>query len=343
MEKPYDHLQTVSSLLRMITAIVAFVGCMLIVVTYKALDVHFSTEQPSNANTDSTRWAAPLVSTIPKNEKGALIFYGRDLIQRTEKYLGPDGVIQKSSNGMRCTNCHLDAGTKLFGNNFSGVASTYPKFRPRYGAIESIEKRVNDCIVRSLHGKSLDSTSLEMKAIVAYMVWLGQDVPKGTAPEGSGLLPVSFLERPADPEKGKPIYNQKCAHCHGENGQGMVISGSSSFLNPPVWGENSYTVGAGMYRLGRLAAFVKSNMPWGVSFDAPQLSDEDAWDVAAYINSMPRPEIDLKKDWPDISKKPPDYPFGPFMDPFTEIQHKYGPYQVILKARETSKSSTRKN
>jgi thiosulfate dehydrogenase len=345
MEKPYDYIRTINALVRVITTIVLFVVLILLIITYKMLAIHIPLpmEESSKVSQNSLHWVSPPLSSIPKTKTGKLILHGRELILHTEKFLGPKGITQKDGNGMRCTNCHLDAGTKTFGNNFSAVASTYPKFRPRYGAIESIEKRVNDCIVRSLHGKALDSASSEMRAIVAYIVWLGKDVPKGIAPEGSGLLAVPFLERPADPEKGKTIYSQKCAHCHGENGEGMVSKGSSSYLNPPVWGKYSYTVGAGMHRLGHLAAFVKTNMPWGVSYDAPQLTDEQAWDVAAYINSMPRPEIDLNKDWPDISKKPIDYPFGPFVDRFSEEQHKYGPYKAMLKMQETSTSLTRKN
>ena len=70
-------------------------------------------------------------------------------------------------------------------------------------------------------------------------------------------------------------------------------------------------------------------MPLGANYDKPQLSDEEAWDLAAYVNSMPRPAKDLSKDWPDIAGKPFDHPFGPYADPFTEEQHKYGPYKPI--------------
>ena len=62
-----------------------------------------------------------------------------------------------------------------------------------------------------------------------------------------------------------------------------------------------------------------------------QLSDEEAWDVAAFINSQPRPKHPfLQTDWPDISKKPYDHPFGPYTDSFPEIQHKYGPFEPIV-------------
>lgn len=68
--------------------------------------------------------------------------------------------------------------------------------------------------------------------------------------------------------------------------------------------------------------------------DMPKLSTEEAWDVAAYVNSQSRPKKDLSKDWPDISKKPFDHPFGPYADDFSESQHKYGPYKPIIAKKE---------
>ena len=70
------------------------------------------------------------------------------------------------------------------------------------------------------------------------------------------------------------------------------------------------------------------------SHQNPKLTTEEAWDVAAFVNSQPRPKRDFSKDWPDISKKPIDHPFGPFADGFTESQHKYGPFKPILERRE---------
>jgi thiosulfate dehydrogenase len=284
--------------------------------------------------TDSSEfWVPPSITSIPDDDQGKLIRYGRELIVRTGEYLGPNGTVSNTSNGMNCENCHLKAGTTHFGGNFSAVASTYPKFRPRYGGIESIERRVNDCFMRSLNGDSLRSSSHEMRAIVAYIRWVGHQVEKGEAPIGSGLMTLSFLDRAASPGNGKVIYAEKCAVCHGVNGEGMINSNDSSWLNPPLWGDNSYNVGAGLYRLSRFAGFVRANMPWGTTYNAPQLSDEEAWDVAAYINSNPRPGMDLSKDWPDLSTKPIDYPFGPFLDTFNEQQHKLGPFKPIEETR----------
>jgi thiosulfate dehydrogenase len=60
----------------------------------------------------------------------------------------------------------------------------------------------------------------------------------------------------------------------------------------------------------------------------------EAWDVAAFINSQRRPVKMFAQDWPDISKKSIDYPFGPYADDFSEQQHKYGPFGPIKNARD---------
>lgn len=293
----------------------------------------------SSKNERSAHWKSPDPNTIPVGEQGDLIRYGRDLIIRTSYYLGPRGKVKAMSNGMNCQNCHLDAGTKPFGNNYSAVASTYPKFRARSGTNETIEKRVNDCFERSLNGKPLADDSHEMRAIVAYIHWLGKDVERGTSPAGVGLVELDFLDRSADVSRGKIVYNQKCVVCHGKNGEGIGLADSSGYQFPPMWGDHSYNTGAGLYRLSRFAGYVKANMPLGATYQTPQLTDDEAWDVAAYVNSLPRPIKDLSNDWPDISKKPIDHPFGPFTDGFDEIQHKLGPFKPIVEKRKAIDST----
>jgi thiosulfate dehydrogenase len=293
--------------------------------------------KPETAKSDI--WHAPNASQLPQDETGKLIAYGRELIVHTSQYLGPNGSVQPISNGMNCQNCHLDAGTKPFGNNYSAVASTYPKFRARSGTEETIEKRVNDCFERSLNGKALENSSHEMKAIVAYIQWLGKDVEKGKSPKGAGLVELTYLDRPASTENGKIIYDEKCIVCHGKNGEGIALADGTGYQFPPLWGPHSYNIGAGLFRLSRFAGYVKANMPLGATYDSPQLTDEEAWDVAAYVNSLPRPKKDLSKDWPDISKKPVDHPFGPYADGFEEKQHKLGPFKPIQEKRKVLSSA----
>jgi thiosulfate dehydrogenase len=297
--------------------------------------VALATKEPFN-------WQPPDINKVADTGAGHLIHYGRDLIANTSFYLGPKGKIAAITNGMNCQNCHLDAGTKLWGNNYSAVFSTYPRFRERSGTVENIYKRVNDCIERSLNGKRLDTNSREMQAISAYINWVGHAVPKNVKPKGAGITDLPFLNRAADPMKGRSVYMQKCQRCHGAEGRGVLQSDGIKYEYPPLWGDNSYTIGAGLYRLTRFAGYVKDNMPFGTTHNAAQLTDEEAWDVAAFVNSQPRPQKDFSKDWPAISGKPVDHPFGPYADSFSERQHKYGPFGPILEARKKGRNKNAK-
>lgn len=292
-------------------------------------------EKIAHEPVDST-WVAPSLSTdrITAGNERDLVNYGKELLAHTGKYFGPKGSVKQISNGMNCQNCHLDAGTRAWGNNLAAVYATYPRFRDRSGSVEDIPKRVNDCFKRSLNGHAIDTASREMQAIYHYIKWLGKDVPKGKKPIGSGLEKLPFLDRPANPDYGKQVYINKCKICHGSSGEGLVELDKNTFAIPPLWGKQSYNDGAGLYRLSNFAAFVKNTMPFGqASHGSPVLTLEEAWDIAAYVNTQERPHIDQRKDWPDITKKPVDFPFGPFADTFSETQHKYGPFQPIVAAR----------
>jgi len=263
------------------------------------------------------------------DEREDLVRYGRELIANTAHYIGPNGTVMRNTNALNCQNCHLDAGTRPWGNNYGAVWSTYPKIRARSGKLETVVKRVNDCVERSLNGTALDSTGSEMRAILAYMEWLGTGIARDQKPKGSGIIELAFLDRAADPKRGEQVFEGKCSSCHGKDGQGMLKADGVTQLYPPLWGPSSYNSGAGLFRMSRFAGYVKANMPQGATYLAPQLTDEEAWDLAAYVNSQPRPERDLTGDWPEISKKPVDHPFGPFADTFPEQQHKFGPFGPI--------------
>jgi len=279
-------------------------------------------------------WTAPDPSSIPSTEEGELIRYGQRLVSQTSLYYGPRGMLARASNGMTCQNCHLKAGTQPWGNNFGAVYSTYPRFRERRGAVESIPQRIADCFERSLNGRPPDSNSREMKAFVAYLQWLGRGVPKGKKPEGSGLPTLPFPKRAADTAKGRTVFVSKCQVCHGPEGSGLRAGDSIGYVYPPLWGDNSYNTAAGMYRISRFAAFIKNNMPYGTDYQKAKLTDEEAWDVAAFVNSRPRPQKVFTEDWPDIKLKPVDLPFGPYADSFPETQHKYGPYWPMQKGKK---------
>lgn len=288
----------------------------------------------ADAKVEADLWQPPDSTQIENTPQGDLIRYGRELVAHTALYLGPKGKLMTISNGMNCQNCHLKAGKKPFGNSYAAVAANYPKKRARSGQVESIERRVNDCVERSLNGVKLDEKSREMTAFVAYIKWVGSGVEQGVTPKGTGLLSLPVMDRPADSVKGRMVFEMHCTRCHGEKGKGLREGDNAEWRYPPLSHEDSYNIGAGLYRLSRFAAYVKSNMPYGVSYDNPTLTDEEAWDVAAYVNSLPRPGKDLSQDWPEISSKPFDHPFGPYDDNFKEQQHKYGPFGPIINAKD---------
>ncbi len=286
-------------------------------------------------------WAAPDINSITDAKHKEQVVYGQELIAHTAKYLGPNGSVLKISNGLNCQNCHLQAGTAVFGNNYGSVASLYPKFRARSGAVEDIYKRVNDCFERSLNGKALNNKSKEMQAIVSYINFVGSNVEKGKKAAGSGFKELTWLDRVADPEKGMTVYTTKCQSCHQANGEGVFNTDKTEYTFPALWGKNSFNDGAGLYRISNFAKYVKYNMPQGVNHLNTQLEDEEAWDVAAYIISQTRPHINVPKDWPDVSKKPVDHPFGPYADAFTEKQHKYGPFKPIVEEQNKREASVK--
>jgi thiosulfate dehydrogenase len=277
----------------------------------------------------------PDTSQIQQSPQVEMIRYGRELIVDTRKYLGPEGIVAQVSNRLNCQSCHLEGGAKAaaYSANFLGVAANYPLYRNRSGMTETIQFRINDCMIRSMNGKPLDTAGREMKAIVAYILWLGKDVPYRVKPLNSSIEQLPYMQRAADTIRGKNVFTIKCQLCHGVNGNGGY-SVDSALYYPPLWGPGSYNTAAGMYRLSRLAGFVKNNMPYGVSHGQSQLSDEECWDVAAYINAKPRPHKDFPSDWPDIRKKAIDHPFGPYADSFSEQQHKYGPFGQIANERK---------
>ena len=281
------------------------------------------------SKTGKALWIAPDTTTILDNAEGKQIKYGRALIANTSRYLGPKGSVKTISNGMNCQNCHNEAGTKAFGLNYSAVASTYPQFKNRSNSWVSIAMRINGCFQRSMNGEPLDSTSREMRAMVSYMKWLGKAVAKGTKPAGSGVEKLAFLDRAAEPLSGKTVFLNSCQSCHGKSGEGVMNADHSSYIYPPLWGKDSYNDGAGLYRIASFAGFVKNNMPFGTVYQHPVLTDDQAWDVAAFVNRQPRPHKDQTEDWKNIAKKPVDYPFGPYADKFSEKQHKFGPFSPI--------------
>jgi thiosulfate dehydrogenase len=326
----------INKLLLVIAVLVIALVMLPLILNIKKQETKSNEKDASSATASDTAtyWKAADINTITDTILKAQVFYGKELIEHTAKYFGPNGSVLKISNGLNCQNCHVQAGTAVFGNNYGSVASLYPKFRARSGRVENLYKRINDCFERSLNGRAIDTLGKEMQAMAAYINFVGSNVAKGNKAEGSGLKELTWLDRAADPEKGELVFTTRCKSCHQADGEGVFATDKTEYTYPALWGSNSFNDGAGLYRISSFAKYVKYNMPQGTTYQSPQLSDEEAWDVAAFVISQTRPHMNAAKDWPDIARKPVDHPFGPYADLFSEKQHKYGPFKPILEEQK---------
>jgi thiosulfate dehydrogenase len=154
----------------------------------------------------------------------------------------------------------------------------------------TLKGRINGCMIRSMNGKELPPDRPEMQAIIAYIKFLGQGTPEGVRVAGMGLFPIADPPVAADATRGEKVYADLCASCHNDNGQGEHdLSPRLGYLIPPLWGDDSFNAAAGMAKLAYAAAYVRTNMPFGVRDQDPVLTVQQAWDVAAYMISKPRP------------------------------------------------------
>jgi thiosulfate dehydrogenase len=294
-------------------------------------------------------WTVPSVEGLSDDAWGRTVRLGRDLTVATPSLIGPevkDPARRFAGNNLTCQSCHLKAGTGEFALPFVGVFGDFPQYRAREGLVGSIEDRINGCMTRSMDGRELPFDGREMRAIVAYIKFLSNGVPVGAATPGRGTAEMPMLERAADPTRGAAVFAQTCTVCHGADGAGRrngVAGDAKGYAVPPLWGSDSFNDGAGMARLITMARFVRGNMPVGTTWQSPALTPEDAWDVAAFVESQPRPHMEgLDRDFPDRLQKPVDAPYGPYADQFGENQHRLGPFQPIkdavrgLRARATS-------
>lgn len=295
-----------------------------------------ATAQASPAAQASQPWRLP--KALPAGPAGELVRYGKDLIARTPELLGPaarNPGLRLAGNRLACANCHLQAGQQAHALGYVGITPRFPQYRPRENGMQSLADRINGCMQRSLNGKPLPAASREMQAMLAYMAWLSQGYGKDDKVAGQGTPELPHLDRAADPARGAKVFAARCAACHQPDGQGLP-NGKGGYLYPPLWGPDSFNTGAGMHRLLTAARYIKANMPLGQA----TLSREEAFDVAAYLNSQPRPVMPgLARDFPDRSKKPVDAPFPPWDDSFSLTQHKYGPYAPILAARKAKSAN----
>ena len=252
------------------------------------------------AHFDAALWQPPVETDIPNDSLGASIRRGLALITHTT-----DSLPAFATGKLNCTNCHLNAGRNVDAAPLAGAQARFPKYMDRTGAVIGLADRVNYCFTRSLAGNRLPVDSREMEDILAYLAWLSSGVPVGegkklAGSEGLRAMPGQLI---GDRTRGATVFTAKCAACHGVDGQGNPAIPPGV---PPLWGSKSFSVGASMAREGKAASFIWHNMPFG---QGKTLTQQEAFDVAAYITSQPRTDSPGKElDWP-AGGTPNDVPY----------------------------------
>ncbi|QTE37968.1 c-type cytochrome [Mucilaginibacter gossypii] len=276
-------------------------------------------------------------SKMPGGKYGAAVRYGRELMLHTAYYIGPEGVNgHYTGNKMNCTNCHRDAGTRPYAFNLVRSFRDYPQYRAREGRILSLAERINNCVMRPNLGKPLPLDGKEMISIMAYLKFLSDSSNVSKTTKGLKNMEVELPNVAASSDRGEVLYAQNCERCHAKNGEGKMRFDKVTYEYPPVWGLLAYRPGSSMHRVVKLAQWLKGNMPYDKTAEGkPFLTDAEALDIAAFVNDdkkhkRPLPKTTKEVDYPHYEEKAIDYDKGPFKDPFSEQQHKYGPYKPII-------------
>lgn len=202
------------------------------------------------------------------------VMLGYKIMTETKKYAG-----EYVNNDLSCSSCHFEGGRSMNSISLVGVGATYPRYRSRQEYTVDLALRVQDCFQRSMNGVAPALDSQVMQSLLVYLQWISKDIP--IYAKLPWTLP-SDLGNPHKPDAaaGGKVYTEVCAPCHGQTGQGTAIA-------PPLWGDGSYNSGAGMHRISTFSVFAWRFMPK----NAPSLTQEQAIDVAAFVNGKPRPEL----------------------------------------------------
>ncbi len=250
---------------------------------------------------EPTTFETPRLADMLLAPNAEQVVRGMRLHLQTRELL-PDNV----GNALNCTSCHLNAGTVADGSPFVGVSAFFPGYAPRAGREITLADRINGCFRRSMNGQPLPPQSADMQAMIAYFDWMKRNTQPGDKVAGRGVGKVDPAIKP-NLQNGQQVYAKQCAVCHGNDGEGLKRA-SGDWVFPPLWGDESFNIGAGMARTYTAAAFVKRNMPVGFHEQFPLgqggLSDQEAVDVAEYFSHQPRPDYpDKHKDWPNGGKR----------------------------------------
>lgn len=210
------------------------------------------------------------------------VMRGYNILIETKKYLP-----EYAGDRISCNNCHFGAGNSFGGqrNGFSlvGVDHKFPTTLES-GEEYTLADRINSCFYKSLNGKPLPVDHPDMQAMIAYIEWISHGIPQRTDYPWMGTKKLRTKHTP-DPKNGALVYEQKCALCHGQEGQGQERPYDLNY--PPLWGAESFNDGAGMHHVDVFAYFVYENMP----YNDPKLTMEEALDVAAFVTSQDRPHF----------------------------------------------------
>lgn len=229
-------------------------------------------------------------ANLPASPQNELVQYGLALVVDTPQHIGPlasDTAMRFAGNELTCSNCHLNAGLQPFASPYVSTFATYP--RMEMDTVETLTERINGCLTRSMNGRPLPDDGREMNALIAYIQYLGIGTPEGVRVAGMGLLPLPPAADAPDAARGGTVFAEVCAKCHGANGLGDSNAAGGGYAVPPLWGDNSFNAAAGMATIDTAAAFIRANMPRGIDYRQPRLTVQQAWDVAAYLTTQPRP------------------------------------------------------
>ncbi len=241
-------------------------------------------------------WAPPAEADIPADSFGASVRRGLALLRFT-----PESLPTYATSSLRCTSCHQLDGRKMTASPLVNAHARYPRYLARTGAVVTIQDRVNYCFTRSLAGNALPYDSREMADLIAYFAFLSRGAPVGGSPAIEAGLIAMKDTLVGDTARGREVFTANCTTCHGVTGDGAIPG------IPALWGARSYAIGASMAREERAASFIFHNMPQ----DRPgSLTPQQAFDVAAYINSHERPDSPGKGDDYPGGDAPKDVPYA---------------------------------
>ncbi|MEG0921888.1 MAG: c-type cytochrome [Comamonas sp.] len=225
-------------------------------------------------------FAPPAADAIPDGPMG-------DVIRKGEQIFLHTGANAKAfvGNALNCVNCHLDAGRQANSAPLWGAYTQYPAYRSKTKSVDTFSERLRGCFMYSMNGKAPPDGHETLVALEAYAYWMSKGAPVGEKLPGASYPKVPKPAQAPDYARGQKVFTTQCALCHGDDGQGQRSGDVQVF--PPLWGKQSYNWGAGMHEVDKATGFIKANMPLGLG---NTLSDQDAWDVATYINSHERPQ-----------------------------------------------------